>query len=122
MTRRTAGILALAASCAALASCALPWKKEVPRAKAIRLPKPNASDGTKRIPRQVGTILMVSGEGNFVVIDTAGWVMPEAKAALKCLRAGAETGVVAVGSERKGNHVVADIVTGAPQKGDSVFE
>ena len=112
----------LAALCGALGSCAWPWKKEVPRAKPIRFPKANASDGTRRNPKQVGTILMVNAEGNFVLIDSAGWTIPESGAALKCMRDGVETGVVAVGSERKATHVIADVVTGTPQKGDQVFQ
>ena len=65
---------------------------------------------------------MVNTEGNFVVIDSGGWPMPEPGTALKCLRDGAETGVVAVGRERKGTHTIADVVTGTPQKGDQVFQ
>ena len=122
MFTRVVRTLAMAALCGALVSCAWPWKKEVPRAKPIRFPKANASDGTKRNPKQVGTILMVNAEGNFVVIDSGGWAMPESGAALKCMREGIETGVIAVGSERKGTHVIADVVTGTPQKGDQVFQ
>ena len=122
MFTRIARIFAVAAIFGGLVSCAGPWKKEVPRAKVIRFPKANASDGTKRNPKQVGTILMVNTEGNFVVIDSGGWVMPEPGTALKSMRDGTETGVIAVGSERKGTHVIADVVTGTPQRGDQVFQ
>ena len=123
MFSRIARILALVALCGVLGSCAWPWKKkEVPRAKAIRFPKANVSDGTKGTPKQVGTVLMVNADGNFILIDSSGWLMPEKGAALKCMREGMETGVVAVGSERKGTHVAADVVTGAPQRGDQVFQ
>ena len=123
MFTRAARIFALAALCGALGSCGQPWKKkEVPRARPIRFPKANVSDGTKGVPKQVGTVLMVNAEGNFVLIDSGGWLMPEKGAALKCMREGMETGVVAVGSERKGTHVAADVVTGTPQKGDQVFQ
>lgn len=120
---RIVRFLALAALCGSLCSCAQPWKKkEVPRAKPIRFPKANVSDGTKGTPKQVGTVLMVNTDGNFVLIDSSGWLMPEKGTALKCMREGQETGVVAVGSERKGTHVAADVVTGTPQKGDQVFQ
>ena len=94
----------------------------MPRAKPIRFPKANVSDGTKGTPKQVGTVLMVNTDGNFILIDSGGWMMPEKGTALKCMREGTETGVVAVGSERKGTHVAADVVTGAPQRGDQVFQ
>lgn len=123
MFTRIARNLAVAALCGALVSCAWPWKKkEIPRARPIRFPKANVSDGTKRNPIQVGTILMVNADGNFVLIDSGGGPMPEPGAALKCMREGIDTGVVAVGSERKGTHVIADVVTGTPQKGDQVFQ
>jgi hypothetical protein len=112
----------LCATCCAFAGCETPFKKKVPRAVPIRFPKANTSDGTARRPRQAGTILMVNGEGGFVVIDAGFWSPPQQGTALKCLRAGAETGVVTVGAERRGGHVIADIVTGAPHKGDQVFQ
>jgi len=111
----------VAAACAALASCEWFGSKKVPRAMPIRFPKANTSDGTRRNPIQVGTILMVNAEGGFVVIESGAWTPPESGTALKCLRDGAETGVLAVGEERRRGHVIADIVTGEPRKGDRVF-
>jgi hypothetical protein len=107
----------------ALAACAGPWKKEIPKAQPVRFPTAaaqEAAQGTK--PRQVGTILIVNTEGNFVLIDSGGWAPPPQGTALKCFRDGAETGVIAVGSERQGTHVVADVVTGSPRKGDRVMQ
>ena len=122
MTRRIAIVLLLAATCLWMASCALPWTKKVPRATPIRFPKGNTPRGTRRNPLPVGKILMVNTEGSFVLIDCGGWSLPEAGSALKSFRNEAETGVIMVGSERKGTHVIADIVTGSPQKGDEVFQ
>jgi len=112
--------------CCTLGACdsVLPsWaqRKPVPKAVPVRFPKGNKSDGTKGQPKLVGTILLVNAEAGFVVIDSHGWALPDAGAALKCIRDGADSGIVAVGSERQGAHVIADIVTGTPRKGDQVF-
>jgi hypothetical protein len=119
---RIVRIALLAAAGCALVSCEWPWKKKIPRATPIRFPKANASDGTRRNPVQVGTILMVNAEGGFVVIESGVWKPPESRTALKCFRDGVETGVLAVGEERRRDHVIADIVTGTPRKGDQVFK
>ena len=117
-----------AALCGAVAACSslpLPkWakRKPVPKAVPIRFPKTNISDGTKGKPKPVGTILLVNAEAGFVLIDAHGWRLPDAGTALKCMRDGADSGILAVGGERQGSHVVADIVTGTPKKGDQVFQ
>jgi hypothetical protein len=108
--------------CCALAACENLKPKKVPRATPIRFPKANTSDGTKGQHREVGAILMVNADAGFVLIDTHGRAMPEAGTALKCMRGGVETGIIAVGKERQGTHVVADIATGSPGKGDLVFQ
>jgi hypothetical protein len=120
LPRLARAALLAAASCTVL-SCEWAGGKKVPKATVIRFPKAGASDGTRRDPKLSGTILMVNAEGNFVVVDSGVWMPPEAGSALKCMRDGVETGVVAVGRERRGSHVVADIVTGQPRKGDQVF-
>ena len=76
----------------------------------------------KASPSRWAAILLVNAEAGFVLIDSHGRAMPEAGAALKCMRDGAETGIIAVGKERQGTNVVADIVTGSPRKGDLVFQ
>ena len=88
-----------------------------------RFPKTNTSDGTKGKPKPVGTILLVNAEGGFVLIDAhpAGGCQ-NAGTALKCIRDGADSGILAVSGERQGSHVIADIVTGTPKKGDQVFQ
>jgi hypothetical protein len=122
MSLRIARLIPALVVFAALPSCTWPWKKEIPRAQPIRFPSADEADAAQpKKPRQVGTILMVNTEGNFVLIDSSGWTAPEPGTALKCFRDGAETGVIAVGSERQGARVAADVVTGTPRKGDGVF-
>ena len=123
-----ARLVLTAALCCSLAACSslpLPgWakRKPVPKAVPIRFPKTNKSDGTKGKPKLVGTILLVNAEAGFVVVDAHGWALPDAGTALKCIRDGADTGILTVGGERQGSHVIADIVTGTPKKGDQVFQ
>jgi hypothetical protein len=107
--------------CCACAACSALKKEEIPKAAPIRFPKANA-DGTKGQPQQVGAILLVNAEAGFVLINSHGRAMPEAGVALKCMRDGIETGIIAVGKERQGTNVVADVVTGSPRKGDLVFQ
>ncbi len=115
----------IGSSLAACSSVPLPsWAKRrpVPKAVPVHFPKTNTSDGTKGKPKLVGIILLVNADAGFVVIDAHGWMLPDAGTALKAIRDGAETGILAVGGERQGANVVADIVTGAPKKGDQVFQ
>ena len=73
-------------------------------------------------PRQVGTITLVNETDHFVLIDTATAPAPVAGTALKTFTGNVESGVVTVGLVSRRPFVVADIVSGAPQKGDTVFE
>ena len=57
-------------------------------------------------------VVLVNAEAGFVLINSQGKAMPEAGVALKCMRDGVETGIIAVGKERQGTNVVADVVTG----------
>ncbi len=120
--------------CCVAAACTLPrasqmvrlpkWarKQEVPKATPIRFPKANATDAATGKRKQIGTILLVNAEAGFVLIETHGGVQPEAGMALKCLRDGADSGVLIVSGEHQGTHVIADITTGTPRKGDQVFQ
>ncbi len=127
MSVSLARLLLVSALSLALASCSsvpLPeWakRKAVPKAVPIRFPK-TQSDGTKGNPKGVGTILLVNADAGFVLIDSHGWSLPEVGTALKCIRDGVDSGILTVSGERQGSHVVADIVTGAPKKGDQVFQ
>ena len=111
-----------AALCCALAAC--DWLKPapVPKAMPLRFPKENPTDAAKAKRRQVGTVLLVNAESGFVLVETHGAARLESGQALKCLRDGADSGVLTVSGERQGTHVVADIVTGTPRKGDQVFQ
>lgn len=122
MISRFASLVLAAALCSSLIACDWMKRKPIPKAVPIRFPKANTSDGTKGKPRAVGTILLVNAEAGFVLIDAHGWVLPEGGTALKCLRDGVDSGIVTVGSEKQGSHVIADIVTGNPKKGDMVFQ
>jgi len=73
-------------------------------------------------PRRVGTVTLVNDADHFVLIDTATAAAPAAGTALKTFTGDAESGVVTVGSVSRRPFVVADIVSGAPRKGDAVFE
>ena len=124
----------LAAIVCCCAACTLPqviktahlpkWAKreEVPRAVPVRFPKAGTADAASGKRRQIGTILLVNADAGFVLIETRGGVQPEAGMALKCIRDGADSGVLIVSGERQGSHVIADITTGSPKKGDQVFQ
>ena len=73
-------------------------------------------------PRRVGTVTLVNEADQFVLIDTATAHEPAAGTALKTFTGEMESGVVTVGSVSRRPFVVADIVSGAPHKGDAVFE
>lgn len=116
-------LLAAVLCAVSLGACLrLPWQKPVPRAAVVSFPKVNPFDGKKRDPRRVGRIAMVNVDGGFVLVDSDAWAPPVAGTALKCIRDGVETGVVAVGKEQRGAFVTADIVKGSPQRGDDVFQ
>jgi len=115
-------VLLAAFLCCTCAACDSLKPNKIPRATPLRFPKANPWDGTKGQHRQVGTILMVNADAGFVLIDTRTGAMPEPGTALKCMRDGAETGIIAVVKERQGTHVVADIVTGSPSKGDQAIQ
>lgn len=97
-------------------------KNAAPKPKIVGFAHANTSDGTKREPRLVGRIEMVNEEGKFVLVHCDAWMAPVAGTALKCMRGGVETGVVNVNSERRGANVIADIVTGKPERGDQAFQ
>ncbi len=72
--------------------------------------------------RLVGTIVMVNTQQNFVLIDTDTAAPAEDGTALKSFSNGTETGVLAVSPQHRPPFMIADIVSGSPQKGDQVFE
>lgn len=122
-----ARLLLAAAVCCAVAACALPklpkWslRKPVPKAVPIRFPKEDPSD-PKGKRRQIGKVLLVNAESGFVLVEIRGAIPPDPGLALKCFREGVDSGVLTVSGERQGTHIIADIVTGTPRKGDLVFK
>ncbi|MDR3403139.1 MAG: hypothetical protein P4L99_11645 [Chthoniobacter sp.] len=86
------------------------WGKKPPRAEA-------------KIPRLVGTVTLVSDEPTFVLIDNGSLPAPAAGTVLTINASPGGTPVeLKVTAIRKPPFVVADIVKGAPKKGDQVFQ
>jgi hypothetical protein len=112
--------------CALLGGCfSMPWKKPAAlRPEIISFPTASFSDGTHREPRLIGKgkVSMVNTAGKFVLLECDAWGAPAEGTALKSLRYGAETAILAASKERRGSYVVADIVKGEPQRGDEVFQ
>jgi hypothetical protein len=73
-------------------------------------------------PQFAGTIVLVNEDEHFVLIDVGFSSVPRSGTALKAISGGVETGVVTVGEVRKRPFAVADIVSGAPKRGDRVFQ
>ncbi len=93
--------------------------KAAPRPTVISFPK---GDSTPHPPRLIGHVAMVNTVGKFVLLECDAWAQPTEGTAVKCLRYGAETAILSVGSERRSALVVADIVKGEPQRGDEVYQ
>lgn len=92
-----------------------------PSAKAIAAQEERQKNQPRQ-PRLVGTIVSVNLDRHFVLIDTGSSYPAPVGTALKSLSDGSETGVLAVSPEVKPPFMIADIVSGNPQKGDQVFE
>lgn len=84
--------------------------------------KAKAAAGTDSMPRRVGTITLVDEAGRFVLIDTGTEGVPALGTALRSFSGETASGVVAVGNVSRRPFVAADIVQGAPKKGDGVFQ
>jgi hypothetical protein len=56
------------------------------------------------------------------LIDNGNSPVPPTGAALKSFAGEVESGVLSVGSVRRAPFVIADIVKGAPHKGDTVYQ
>lgn len=96
---------------AQLSGCAL-WR---PRPKkAIRMPVAK--------PLFVGTITLVNEGGHFVLIDSGMSPGPMPGAVLKSRTAAGESGELKAGEVRRRPFAIADVVKGAPQIGDQVFQ
>ncbi len=76
-----------------------------------------------KVPRLVGTVTLVSDEPVFVLIDNGSLPAPAAGTVLTINAPPGGTPVeLKVTAIRKPPFVVADIVKGAPKKGDQVFQ
>lgn len=111
--------LILTFSAAALCGCSL-FKSAPPKPTIIRLPKTQPAENS--VPKLVGVVSMVNPDGQFVLVESNQSAALESGTALKCIRDGVESAVIAVGKERRRPYVTADIVKGDPQRGDQVFE
>jgi len=72
-------------------------------------------------PERVGVIVLVNEEQRFVLIDTTTGGIPAPGTALKIFRNDTEIGVLHAGEVQRRPFVIADIITGAPARGDIAF-
>jgi hypothetical protein len=107
-------MIAIACALVTLNGCA--WRNRRSRQRAAQ----RMAEATA--PQLIGTIALVNEDGHFVLIDNGSRPTPPTGAALKTFTGGAESAVLTVGSVRRPPFVVADIVKGAPKKGDDVFQ
>ncbi len=104
----------------AVLACGCSWFHSAPPKPAIiKMPR---SQPLTELPKLVGVIAMVNGEDRFVLVEENQGTSLLPGTALKCIRDGVESGVVAVGQERRRPYITADIVSGDPQRGDQVFQ
>ncbi len=75
-----------------------------------------------KVPQLVGTIVLVSVDGNFVLIDNESRPSPAMGALVRSQPGGAAASELRVTEIRRRPFVIADIVSGSPQKGDPVFQ
>jgi hypothetical protein len=76
----------------------------------------------KREPILIGVITLVNSDGGFVLIDSGTNPPPNSNAILKSKTAGVESAELKVSEIRRHPFVIADIVEGAPVKGDLVYQ
>jgi hypothetical protein len=90
------------------------------RAEARKKP---AVERTRRPdPRLIGVVKLVNTDGGFVLIDSGTNPAPNNQGTLKCMAGGVETAELRVSEIRRHPFVIADIVKGAPNKGDLVYQ
>lgn len=120
MSRRPLSVLLLALMVSAN-GCALFQKKRGATEEEAQAAKPEPRVERATVPERVGKITLVNEDGRFVLIDLDQGQAPDQGSALKAMRNGAETAVLAVGDVRRRPFIVADIVSGEPLKGDAVY-
>ena len=95
------------------------FRSAPPKPTIIKMPRTQV---VEQVPKLVGTVTIVNTDDRFVIVEGNQRAPLNPGTALKCIRDGIETGIIAIGKERRGPNVTADIVKGDPQKGDQVFE
>ena len=106
----------LLAMCCAQPGCAGMKKRAEARKKAA------AEHNRKSEPRLIGVVKLVNTDGGFVLIDSGTNPAPGSAGNLKCMAGGVETAELRVSEIRRHPFVIADIVKGAPNKGDLVYQ
>ncbi len=84
-------------------------------------PKPPRAE-VVGIPSFVGTVAVVDEDDRFVLIDTDYTSTLEPGTELKTLTGQTETGTLRLSPEKRRPFFAADIVSGAPKKGDRVLQ
>lgn len=91
--------------------CATPGKFSRKKEPAPARPQP---------PRVIGTVALVNNDQKFVLVDIGSTTTPEQGLALQVMRNGEQAATLTTGAESKRPFILADIVSGAPEKGDTV--
>ena len=86
------------------------WRKKRPKQSAAQMG-----------PVIAGTIVLVNEEQRFVLIDSGTHPSPPSGGALRSFTGEKASGVLKVETIRRRPFVIADIVEGAPQRGDRVL-
>ena len=84
--------------------------------------KAAAERNRKSEPRLIGVVKLVNSDGGFVLIDSGTNPAPNSQGNLKCMSGAVETAELRVSEIRRHPFVIADIVKGAPNKGDLVYQ
>jgi hypothetical protein len=84
--------------------------------------KAAAERNGRREPRLIGVVKLVNSDGGFVLIDSGTNPAPSSMGNLKCMTGAVETAELRVSEIRRHPFVIADIVKGAPNKGDQVYQ
>ena len=119
LRRKVAGRLATACILVAIV-CAQSGCAEMKKRAQAR--KAAAERNRIKEPRLIGVVTLVNSEGGFVLIDSGTNPAPNSEGNLKCRTGGVESAELRVSEIRRHPFVIADIVTGMPNKGDLVYQ
>jgi len=119
---RRGGAVRWVVACVVLAiGCAQPGCAGMKKRAEARK-KAAAERNRKSEPRLIGVVKLVNTDGGFVLIDSGTNPAPNSQGNLKCMTGGVETAELRVSEIRRHPFVIADIVKGAPNKGDLVYQ